>query len=118
MKFIIALILTFTSASALANFPGGPFGNDAKYEIKQAIAAACGTPHDLTHLETKETVEMNEDVIVRYQFESQFSMKVEIDFDYYETYIVIVNSSIITGNGHQEYDWGMLDVDRVSCMVF
>lgn len=117
MKSFIALVLLFSSASASAMFTGGHYSKTDKIEIYEAIRKACGTPRDLTLLETTEYIENIDAGVTNIYYTSQFSMNVRIDNGVFDQYIATVKSAVYSAYDHETFTWGLFDVLEVKCVM-
>jgi len=113
MKFIIALILTAHSFTALAT----TIEQRHMAAIAKAVAKSCYIGSKLTQVKTTVREDRVDQGVVDYYYSSEFTAVVRIDQGVFDTYRVDVESAIFSAYDHVEQDWGMIEVKSVKCTM-
>ncbi len=83
--------------------------------IERAVAQKCYLHGELQLLENVETVDRIDQGVIDYYYASTFLTRQRVDQYIFDTYKVVVNSAIFSAYDHDAGDWGLIEVQSVSC---
>jgi hypothetical protein len=112
---ILFLIISMSTSYCFSAVNGSKFDVYQQNIITEAVAAQCGIYTDLnqvSHFEFEDHVDNG--VVDRYMT-TEFQAKVRVDQNFFDNYLIKINSVLTAGYDHENKVWGLFSILNLTC---
>ena len=114
-QIFLVLMMSIVSSLSLAAVNGSKFESYQKNIITDAVAAQCNIYVDLNQLSHTEFVDHVDNGIDDLYMTTEFQANVRVDQNYFDNYLVKINTVLAAGFDHENQVWGLFSVLNLTC---